>query len=159
MAKRREKPKSDDLLTGWAEVAEFLELPVSTAHRFAKEGMPVSRQGRHVVASREELMRWVGSSRAGRPSAIVNNASDLAAELKRSLKGIEWEGDEWETRCIAVVSENPRPSEVRTGNPQWCGPRVNSMSLLRSLEELFTGPTINIALLRSAVDCPKVSHE
>lgn len=86
MVKRKEKPKPDDLLKGWAEIAEFLELPVSTAHRFAKEGMPVSRQGRHIVASREELMQWVATDRAGRPSAIVNNATDLAAELKRSLK-------------------------------------------------------------------------
>jgi hypothetical protein len=83
MAKQKEKPTPDDLLKGWTEIAKFLELPVSTAHRFAKEGMPVSRQGRNVVASREELMQWVGSNRA-----IVNNATDLAAELKRSLKGI-----------------------------------------------------------------------
>jgi hypothetical protein len=92
MAKRKEKPQQDDLLKGWAEIAEFLELPVSTAHRFAKEGMPVSRQGRHIVASREELMQWVGSNRAGRASAIVNNAIDLAAELKRSLEGMSGKG-------------------------------------------------------------------
>src|SRR6266436_3015873 len=89
---RRRSEKTNQSRTvcskGWAEIAAFLELPVSTAHRFAKEGMPVSRQGRHVVASREELMQWVGSDRAGRPSAIVNNATDLAAELKRSLKGM-----------------------------------------------------------------------
>jgi hypothetical protein len=88
MGKPKEKPEPDDLLKGWAEIAVFLELPVSTAHRFAKEGMPVRRHGRYVVASREELMQWVGTNRAGRPSAIVNNASDLAAELKRSLKGL-----------------------------------------------------------------------
>jgi hypothetical protein len=92
MAKRREKPKQDDLLKGWAEIAEFLELPVSTAHRFASEGMPVSRQGRHIVASREELKQWVGSNRAGRSSAIVNNATDLAAALKRSLERMRGKG-------------------------------------------------------------------
>lgn len=82
------KPESNDLLKGWAEIAEFLELPVSTAHRFAQQGMPVRRQGRYVVASRGDLMQWVGSDRGGRPSAIVNNATDLATELKRSLKGL-----------------------------------------------------------------------
>jgi hypothetical protein len=92
MAKRKEKPNPEDLLKGWAEIAEFLELPVSTAHRFAKEGMPVSRQRRYVVASRDELMQWVGTDRAGRPSAIVNNATDLSAELKRSLKGLGGKG-------------------------------------------------------------------
>jgi hypothetical protein len=53
MTKRKKQSEPDDDLNGWAEIATFLELPVSTIHRWAKQGMPVSRKGRYVVASRQ----------------------------------------------------------------------------------------------------------
>jgi predicted DNA-binding transcriptional regulator AlpA len=46
-------------LRGWPAVAQFLGLPNSTVHRWAKEGMPVRREGRNVVASPEELNQWL----------------------------------------------------------------------------------------------------
>ena len=46
-------------LRGWPAIAQSLGMPNSTAHRRAKEGMPVRREGRNVVASPEELNRWL----------------------------------------------------------------------------------------------------
>jgi len=59
-------------LKGWRQIAEFLGQPVSTAQRWAKSGMPVSRQRRSVHASPEELNRWLGRE-------------DLSTELRRAL--------------------------------------------------------------------------
>jgi len=48
-------PKAPSELRGWPAIAQFLAMPHSTVHRWAKEGMPVRREGRNVVASPEEL--------------------------------------------------------------------------------------------------------
>jgi len=38
-------------------------MPNSTAQRWVKEGMPVRREGRNVVASPEELNQWLQRTR------------------------------------------------------------------------------------------------
>jgi len=61
--KRTQKPKSKDQpapLKGYQQIAEFLGQLSSVAERWAKTGMPVTRQGRLVVASPEELNKWLG---------------------------------------------------------------------------------------------------
>jgi hypothetical protein len=88
MAKRKEQSTGPVLLKGWAQIARFLELPVSTAHSWAKLGMPVRREGRYVVASTEDLTKWLNSNREGSPTTVVNSNSDLATELRRSLKAL-----------------------------------------------------------------------
>jgi hypothetical protein len=45
------KPKST-FLKGWQQIAAFLGLPISAAQRWAKSGMPVTREGRHLQSSR-----------------------------------------------------------------------------------------------------------
>ena len=50
-------PSKSSELRGWPSIARFLGMPNSTAQRWAKEGMPVRREGRNVVASPEELNR------------------------------------------------------------------------------------------------------
>jgi hypothetical protein len=47
--------------------------------------MPVTREGRRVQASREELNRWLGRESAGEPVQIATETGDLSAELKRGL--------------------------------------------------------------------------
>jgi hypothetical protein len=47
--------------------------------------MPVTRVGRRVQASSEELNRWLGRESAGEPIQIATENSDLAAELRRGL--------------------------------------------------------------------------
>jgi hypothetical protein len=89
MAKRKQESRDSDTLKGWREIAAFLELPVSTAHRWAKEGMPVNRQGRHIYASRQSLREWLSNNRSGASIAVVSNKSDLTAEIQRSLRTLK----------------------------------------------------------------------
>lgn len=52
-------PSKSSELRGWSAIARFLGMPNSTVHRWAEEGMPVRREGRNVVASPDELNRWL----------------------------------------------------------------------------------------------------
>jgi hypothetical protein len=77
--------KSADL-RGWPAIAQFLGMPDSTAHRWAKEGMPVRRDGRNVVASPDELNQWLqqtSGEAAGVHVAIAG--ADLLKDLRASL--------------------------------------------------------------------------
>jgi hypothetical protein len=42
---------------GWKEIEGFLGLPISAAQRWARSGMSITREGRRVEASVEELNR------------------------------------------------------------------------------------------------------
>jgi len=53
--------KGNFKLKGWNEMSEFLGQTVSVAQRWQHEGMPVTREGRSVYASPEELAAWVGT--------------------------------------------------------------------------------------------------
>jgi hypothetical protein len=79
------KRKEDATLQGWAEIARFLGQPVAVAQRWAKSGMPVTRERRRVHASPQELNRWLGRESAGEPVQIVTQNADLTSELKRGL--------------------------------------------------------------------------
>jgi len=73
-------------LQGWQEIAEFLGLPVATAQRWERSGMPVHRGGRYVYALPDELNRWIGKeSRSRSPVHIATESADLTADLKRAL--------------------------------------------------------------------------
>jgi hypothetical protein len=65
-----------------------LGLPVSTAQRWAKSGMPITHVGRLVQASPEELNRWLGRE-AAEPVEIATESTDLSAELKRGLSYVK----------------------------------------------------------------------
>jgi hypothetical protein len=82
MAKQR---KESGELRSWRQIAGFLGQPVSTAQRWAKSGMPITRQGRNVVTTPEDLNRWLGRESAGEPVQIAMEDSDLSAELRRGL--------------------------------------------------------------------------
>jgi predicted DNA-binding transcriptional regulator AlpA len=73
-------------LRGWPSIARFLGMSNSTAHRWAKEGMPVRREGRNVVASREELNQWLQRT-TGEPVGVhvVSPDSDILKDLRASL--------------------------------------------------------------------------
>ena len=79
-----------DLLKGWKQIAEFLGQPISVAQRWATTGMPVTRQGRFVVATPEELNNWLGRE-SGEPVHVVTNEADLSEELKRGLSHVRKE--------------------------------------------------------------------
>jgi hypothetical protein len=88
MPKRKNPKEEPDALKGWQQIAAFLGQPVSVAQRWADSGMPVKKQGRYVVSSREELNRWLGRESAGEPVQIATEQTDLSAELKRGLSFI-----------------------------------------------------------------------
>jgi hypothetical protein len=46
--------------------------------------MPVTREGRRVTVSPEELNRWLGLE-AAEPVQIATESTDLSSELKRGL--------------------------------------------------------------------------
>jgi hypothetical protein len=88
--KRRLKAKSTAQspaisLKGWQNIAEFLGQPISVAQRWAKTGMPVTREGRFVTASPEALNQWLGRESGTGPIHVATPQTDLSAELKRGL--------------------------------------------------------------------------
>src|SRR5271169_5115847 len=78
--------KASSDLRGWPAIAQFLGMPISTVHRWAKEGMPVRREGRNVVASPEELNRWLQRT-SGEAAGVhvVTPGSDLLKDLRASV--------------------------------------------------------------------------
>ena len=73
-------------MKGWGQIAEFLGQTVSVAQRWQKSGMPVTREGRSVFASPEELTAWVGTERGQKePIHITSEAEDLRGDLKQGL--------------------------------------------------------------------------
>ena len=76
----------NERLKGWNEIASFLGQPVAVAQRWARSGMPVTREGRFMYASREELSGYLGRE-AGLdvPVHIATENMDLSADLKLAL--------------------------------------------------------------------------
>ena len=84
---RKTKDDNANELQGWDEIARFLGLPVATAQRWQKSGMPVHRGGRYVYANPEELNRWLSKESPSHFQAhIATEDEDLAADLKQALK-------------------------------------------------------------------------
>lgn len=80
-----------DSLKGWQQIATFLGQPVSVAQRWAKTGMPVTRQGRSVLASPTELTAWLGRESGGEPVRVVTEEGDLSAQLRQGLSYVRRE--------------------------------------------------------------------
>ena len=83
--KDAESPVGDEL-RGWVQIAAFLGQPLAVAQRWSRSGMPVSRKGRYVTASKAELSRWLGrESGLDAPVHIAADPGDLTKDLKRGL--------------------------------------------------------------------------
>jgi hypothetical protein len=74
MARPKAQPVS---LKGWQLIAAFLGQPPSVVQRWSKSGMPVSREVRRVLASPEELNRWIQRESAGEPIQSRRNPLTL----------------------------------------------------------------------------------
>lgn len=93
MPKRSQAAKANaqpETLKGWRQIASFLGEPISVVQRWARTGMPISRQGRSVVTSSEQLNAWLGRE-SGKPVHIITPEADLTAELKRGLSSVRRE--------------------------------------------------------------------
>ena len=78
---RKARPTSSlTTLKGWQQISTFLSQPVSVAQRWAKDGMPIKRQGRFLTATPEELNKWFGSEVGGEPVQVATADLD---ETKR----------------------------------------------------------------------------
>ena len=61
-------------------------MPSASAQRWAKEGMPVKRDGRFVLADPAELEAWIGrESHMAKPAHVMTGEADIAAALKESI--------------------------------------------------------------------------
>jgi hypothetical protein len=78
----------DQLLTGWPTIARYLGQPVTVAQRWAKDGMPVEREGRSMTARAEELSKWLGKEAGVQSPLHIAQSSDedLLTNLRRGLK-------------------------------------------------------------------------
>lgn len=72
-------------LKGWAEIAKFLGQPVSAVQRWGRSGMPVTRSGRYITASPDELKEWLGKEGGLESPARFSGEGELAKDLKQSL--------------------------------------------------------------------------
>jgi phage terminase Nu1 subunit (DNA packaging protein) len=73
-------------LKGWTAIAQHLGLTPATAQRWAREGMPVRREGRFTVADPAELESWLGrESHTEEPAHVITGDADIAAALKESI--------------------------------------------------------------------------
>jgi len=84
-------PPHPTSLRGWQQIAGFLGQPTSVAQRWAKTGMPVTREDRFVTASPEALNDWLGHEAGTGPIHVVTPDTDLSAELKRGLSYVRRE--------------------------------------------------------------------
>jgi len=74
------------VLKGWKNIAAYLGIPAATAQRWARDGMPVKRDGRFTVADPNELREWLGrESHMPGSAKIVTGEADVADALKESI--------------------------------------------------------------------------
>jgi hypothetical protein len=86
---KKQSVAADGTLKGWTAIARYLGIPVATAHRWANEGMPVSREGRFTVADREAVSAWLGrESHMPKPAHVMTQDADVAAALKESIAAV-----------------------------------------------------------------------
>jgi hypothetical protein len=82
----RKAQAGTDSLEGWKAIAEYLRIPPSTAQRWARDGMPVRREGRFAVADKKELSDWLGrESHMLAPAQVMTSQADVAGALKASI--------------------------------------------------------------------------
>ncbi len=86
------KQKTDltTALKGWIAIAKFLGTSPASAQTWAKQGMPVKREGRFTVADPKEVQAWLGEqSHMPKPAHILTNDADITAALKESISTLK----------------------------------------------------------------------
>ena len=100
-------PSKSAELRGWPAIAHFLGMPNSTVHRWAKEGMPLHREGRNVVGNPDELNRWLQRT-SGEAAGVhvVTPGSDLLKDLRASVAAQQRAGKSTQKRGNDRVKPN-----------------------------------------------------
>jgi hypothetical protein len=104
----------------------FLGQPVSVAQRWAKTGMPVTRQGRFVTASPDGSNEWLGRESGTGPVHVVTPQTDLSAELKRGLSYCTPGAFDWE-KVLSRLGEIRKVSRAKGAIP----PKTKRPRLIR----------------------------
>jgi len=79
------KEPTTQTLKGWQAIANYMGQTPAVVERWARQsGLPVSRQGRSIVASPEALNEWLGKQ-SGEPVRVASESENLVADLKRGL--------------------------------------------------------------------------
>lgn len=86
---RKKAQNSTDALKGWKAIAVYLGIPAGTAQRWAKDGMPVRREGRFTIADPKELGEWLGrESHMPGPAQVMTGKADVTGALKESIAAV-----------------------------------------------------------------------
>jgi phage terminase Nu1 subunit (DNA packaging protein) len=87
MPKRNKpQPQAQQALKGWKAIGAYLGIDAAAAQRWAKNGMPVRREGRFMVADADEIRRWLGrEAHMPAPAYVATSDADVSAALKQSL--------------------------------------------------------------------------
>jgi hypothetical protein len=139
-------PKISSELRGWPSIAQFLGLPDSTVHRWAKEGMPVRRESRNVVANPEELNQWVQRT-SGEAAGVhvITPSSDLLKDLRSSLTAHKEAKDCF--REPKTKRERPAPKTSKTkgarkplpSDRRFLAVQISNMAVLRCIPPFEVG--------------------
>lgn len=87
MAKKKTAPS---VLKGWAAIAKFMGTTPASAQTWAKQGMPVRREGRFTVADPADVEAWLGKqSNMPKPAHILTDDADIAAAFKDSISVVK----------------------------------------------------------------------
>jgi hypothetical protein len=130
-------------IKGWASIAKYMGQPTATVQHWAKSGMPVTRDGRSVVASPEELNKWLGHE-SGRQTKILTNETDLSALLKHGLK----DARAGRKRSSAKQPDNRRPRQRKLPPPKPAPQRYSPALPLSQVESRVSGMEKRIAQLQ-----------
>ena len=92
MPKRGKKAGSEEpteTLKGWKTIGAYLGIGAATAQRWAKSGMPVTKEGRFMVADANEIRRWLGrEAHMPAPAHVLTTDADVSAALKESISAV-----------------------------------------------------------------------
>jgi hypothetical protein len=92
MTRKKSAAKSErppETLKGWKAIAAYLGIGEATAQHWAKNGMPVRREGRYTVATPDEISRWLGKeAHMPGPAHVATAGTDMAAALKDSISAV-----------------------------------------------------------------------
>ena len=82
--KRQEAPQP---LRGWKAIGDYLGIGGTAAQRWANREMPVRREGRYTVASRDEISR---EAHMAAPAIVATTDGDMAAALKEFISALRY---------------------------------------------------------------------
>jgi hypothetical protein len=86
---RNKVQDSTGALKGWKAIAGHLGIPAATAQRWARDGMPVRRQGRFTVADATQLRDWLGrEAHMLGPAQVMAGNADVGEALRASIAAV-----------------------------------------------------------------------